>query len=228
MADEQYRWLDRDAAERLLRGEPLAKPSTPSRPATRPNGSPRAALERPGRADPRRAPELPGEDAAVAAFRTARGGSRTARAVSAGPDGRSRDEPTRRRGPRPHRRPPPRAGRAAWPRPARSGWSPRWPAAMLGGVAVAAGRGAGAVRRRRTGHPARRRRRRRRRTARCLAVADGAPGDGHARGDATPAARRHRRGDGTGGDGKSRRHDPGPRRDRRAVRGEVAGVTCLP
>jgi hypothetical protein len=70
MADEQYRWLDRDMAERLLRGEPPGTAVT-------------ARAERLARALdaltaglcpelPADEPELPGEAAALAAFRKVR------------------------------------------------------------------------------------------------------------------------------------------------------------
>ncbi|WP_406310991.1 extensin [Streptomyces thermoviolaceus] len=72
MADEQYRWLDRDTAERLLRGEP---PGTADTAVT-------ARAERLARAldsltaglcpEPPADEELPGEAAALAAFRKAR------------------------------------------------------------------------------------------------------------------------------------------------------------
>ncbi|WDV54052.1 hypothetical protein PV963_28670 [Streptomyces coeruleorubidus] len=69
MADEQYWWLDRETAERLLSGEPLeavdgAAPGEAERLA--------AALRALSVSPPPTSEELPGEAAAMAAFRTAR------------------------------------------------------------------------------------------------------------------------------------------------------------
>ncbi|MBN0044380.1 hypothetical protein JS756_09695 [Streptomyces actuosus] len=72
MADEQYRWLDRDTAERLLRGEPLDAVDADARDEAERLAEALGALS----ATP--APtstELPGEAAALAAFRAARAGS---------------------------------------------------------------------------------------------------------------------------------------------------------
>ncbi|MEV7560129.1 hypothetical protein [Streptomyces sp. NPDC089795] len=79
MADERNRWLDEAAAEKLLRGEPVEPvgPAADQR-AREEAARLRAALDVLGGVN---APlpagaELPGEAAAVAAFRTARGGTR--------------------------------------------------------------------------------------------------------------------------------------------------------
>ncbi|WP_052310340.1 hypothetical protein [Streptomyces viridochromogenes] len=69
MADEQYRWLDRETAERLLNGEPLeavdgAAPERAERLAR--------TLDALSASPPLTSEELPGEAAAMAAFRTAR------------------------------------------------------------------------------------------------------------------------------------------------------------
>ncbi|MER7402012.1 hypothetical protein ABT373_05845 [Streptomyces sp. NPDC000070] len=69
MADEQYWWLDRETAERLLSGEPLeavdgATPGDAERLA--------AALRALSASPPPTSEELPGEAAAMAAFRKAR------------------------------------------------------------------------------------------------------------------------------------------------------------
>lgn len=71
MADERNRWLDRAAADRLLRGEP-AEPVGPSAdPHAREEAARlRAALDALAEPPPARG-ELPGEAAAVAAFRAA-------------------------------------------------------------------------------------------------------------------------------------------------------------
>ncbi|MFJ8358898.1 hypothetical protein [Streptomyces sp. NPDC093984] len=69
MADEQDRWLDRDAAERLLRGEPPAPVDADARARAERLAEALAALA----ATPSpTSEELPGEEAAVAAFRAAR------------------------------------------------------------------------------------------------------------------------------------------------------------
>lgn len=69
MADEQDRWLDRDAAERLLRGEPPAPVDAEVRARAERLAEALAAL---AAAPASTSEELPGEEAAVAAFRAAR------------------------------------------------------------------------------------------------------------------------------------------------------------
>ena len=84
MADDRYGWLDADAAERLLRGEPVVPGGAPETPHQQEQGARDAetaarldALLRSLRhqGSPRRPADraLPGEEAAVAAFRAARG-----------------------------------------------------------------------------------------------------------------------------------------------------------
>ncbi|MFJ6478694.1 hypothetical protein ACIQK6_00910 [Streptomyces sp. NPDC091682] len=79
MADERNRWLDEAAAEKLLRGEPV-EPVGPAADQRARNEAARlrAALDALGgvKGPLPAGTELPGEDAAVAAFRTARGGAR--------------------------------------------------------------------------------------------------------------------------------------------------------
>ncbi|MPY35786.1 extensin, partial [Streptomyces adustus] len=136
MADEQYRWLDREAAERLLRGEPLA----PAVDATVRDRAGRLAETLGALSTAPAAPdstELPGEAAAMAAFRAARGAERPAvgrraRTAASG----SADAGLVRLG-----RPAPAAGRFRWGRPVRLGLSAALAAGMVGGVAVAAGTG---------------------------------------------------------------------------------------
>lgn len=88
MADEQYAWLDKEAAEKLLRGEPVdpadGRPCQDAeRLAAALGDAARTALPATG--------ELPGEAAALAAFRAApaapphRHGPRTARARTTRP-----------------------------------------------------------------------------------------------------------------------------------------------
>ncbi|EGX54587.1 hypothetical protein SZN_37201, partial [Streptomyces zinciresistens K42] len=69
MADEQYRWLDRETAERLLRGESLEAVD----PADRDQAERLAKTLEALTAEPSlNSTELPGEAAALAAFRMAR------------------------------------------------------------------------------------------------------------------------------------------------------------
>ncbi|TSB23206.1 hypothetical protein FNJ62_15510, partial [Streptomyces benahoarensis] len=63
MADDRYNWLDNDAAERLLRGEPVGTTAHGAQELAR-------LLDDAAPAGPGPAP-LPGEEAAVAAFRRA-------------------------------------------------------------------------------------------------------------------------------------------------------------
>ncbi|MET7642806.1 hypothetical protein ABZS83_03965 [Streptomyces sp. NPDC005426] len=152
MADEQYEWLDKEAAEKMLRGEPVD-------PA---DGRPRqeaerlaTALDAVARTARPAAGELPGEAAALAAFRAARRPAPRTPAVPAPADsaGRGRSAgaggsaasgmlaPVRIRpagsgeaspsGPRPLR----------WSRPLRFGLVASLACCAIGGVAVAAGTG---------------------------------------------------------------------------------------
>ncbi|MEV1024450.1 hypothetical protein [Streptomyces sp. NPDC050264] len=153
MADEHDTWLDRDAAERLLRGEPLrAVTDDDIRRARRLVSTFDALTALPAGPDG----ELPGEDAALKAFREAgavsavddavdRSGTVTARTDRAGRSGRSI-------GPGPHRIGATGAlggaepGRGAvggprWGRPVRFGLAAALAACMAGGVAVGAGTG---------------------------------------------------------------------------------------
>ncbi|MCJ1677714.1 hypothetical protein MTF65_10255 [Streptomyces sp. APSN-46.1] len=76
MADERNRWLDEAAADRLLRGESVAPVADPLAQAEA--ARLRAALDAlaPSAPHPAAGPELPGEAAALAAFRAAHGGIR--------------------------------------------------------------------------------------------------------------------------------------------------------
>ncbi|MEU1433511.1 hypothetical protein ABZ438_05395 [Streptomyces sp. NPDC005786] len=156
MADEQHEWLDKEAAEKMLRREPV----DPS------DGRPRheaerlaAALDAVARTARPAAGELPGEAAALAAFRAARGSAPRTAALSA-PADRARAARTTgaddsaesgmlapvhirpagsgtpagaadSRGPRPMR----------WSRPIRFGLVASLACCAIGGVAVAAGTG---------------------------------------------------------------------------------------
>ncbi|MER5259247.1 MULTISPECIES: hypothetical protein [unclassified Streptomyces] len=134
MADEDYRWLDRDAAERLLSGESIDGTDDHAQEQAAQLAKALAALaadDRAGSVVPADvSSELPGEAAALAAFREARGPkARTASTrVGAGETvhiGRSAAP----------RRP------ARWARPLRYGLAAVFAGCMIGGVAVAAGTG---------------------------------------------------------------------------------------
>ncbi|MFF4348168.1 hypothetical protein [Streptomyces sp. NPDC001530] len=138
MADEQYRWLDRDAAERLLRGEPLEAVDADTRgQADRLAEALGALAVEPALSSA----ELPGEAAALAAFRTART-TRSDETAQLGRRGRAHpathasDAGLVRLG-----RPAAGDRRTRWARPTRFGIAAALAAGMIGGVAVAAGTG---------------------------------------------------------------------------------------
>ncbi|MEU3487581.1 hypothetical protein [Streptomyces massasporeus] len=142
MADEQYRWLDRETAERLLSGEPPGAVEGAGRDQAEHLARTLGALSA---TPPLTSDELPGEAAAMAAFRKARaeradaaaalaatGGSDTAGVPDAGlvrigTPGDSGTGTSR----------PPR-----WARPARLALAAVLAVGMVGGVALAAGTGA--------------------------------------------------------------------------------------
>ncbi|MFD1273874.1 hypothetical protein ACFQ51_25785 [Streptomyces kaempferi] len=138
MADEDYRWLDREAAERLLRGEPLETVDAGTKERVERLTEALASLvaePAPGGA------ELPGEAAALAAFRAARASRDGVPAqLAAGRDPRaaahSADAGLVRLG-----SPGPGGHRARWGRPVRFGLAAVLAVGMIGGVAVAAGTG---------------------------------------------------------------------------------------
>ncbi|MEU3842460.1 hypothetical protein AB0E88_20815 [Streptomyces sp. NPDC028635] len=125
MADEQYRWLDRETAERLLRGEPLdAVPADAREEAerlARALGELSAVPEKTGTG-------LAGEDAALAAFRVAR--TAHAGGAHASDNGVVRIGAGR-----------PAGRRSRWGRPLRLALCAVVAAGTVGGVAVAAGTG---------------------------------------------------------------------------------------
>ncbi|WP_420035249.1 hypothetical protein ACN2WE_25330 [Streptomyces sp. cg28] len=134
MADEHDKWLDRDAAERVLRGEPLeAVDDHDARRAGRLTGTLDALSALP----PRPGGELPGEEAALKAFREARAESAVDAAVTSvtsvgavAGSGRHRAGAAVT---------PP--GTRLWGRPVRFGLVAAVAACMVGTVAVAAGTG---------------------------------------------------------------------------------------
>lgn len=134
MADEQHEWLDADAAEMLLRGESVESVDDHARTGARRLEAALLALRSSGPTDG----ELPGEAAALAAFRELSGGRERA-AGAAGPAALAgREAPhTVRIGAAqaaPRRRP-------RWTRPARYGLAVSLAGCALGGVAVAGGTG---------------------------------------------------------------------------------------
>lgn len=128
MADERHEWLDGDAAERLLRGEG----AEPGDERARAEAAELAGLLRSLRGPEQATTELPGEAAALAAFREARAGSASATADEAlgvvrighVKDGAGVAAPRRRRF-----------------APVRLGIAAAVACCTLGGVAVAAGTG---------------------------------------------------------------------------------------
>jgi hypothetical protein len=136
MADQQDKWLNRVTAERLLRGESLEAVDASARDQAERLADTLGALS--AAATPAAA-ELPGEEAALAAFRKARESAEDARTGAAGwqgGGGRNADAGLFRigAGSRP-------AGAPGWARPARLGLAAALTVGMLGGVAVAAGTG---------------------------------------------------------------------------------------
>ncbi|MER5942206.1 hypothetical protein ABT121_33430 [Streptomyces sp. NPDC001928] len=137
MADEQYRWLDRETAERLLRGESLEAVDAADR-----DEAERLAktLEALTVETPLTSQELPGEAAALAAFRAACA-ARSEAGATVG-DGPARPAPETADVPlvqlggsaRALRRP-------RWARPVRLGLAAALAVGMVGGITVAAGTG---------------------------------------------------------------------------------------
>ncbi|MFV0128154.1 hypothetical protein ACLGI4_10615 [Streptomyces sp. HMX112] len=136
MADERDEWLDQDAAERLLRGEPVDAADDHAREQARRLTEALEAVRAP---HPLPSGELPGEEAALAAFREAREarGTRDARAGGSGARPAvatsGADLGAVRLKPRPRQ--------VRWARPARWGLAVSLAGLAVGGVAVAAGTG---------------------------------------------------------------------------------------
>jgi hypothetical protein len=137
MADERYEWLDRDAAERLLRGEPVEAADEHAR-----NQAARLSRELYGMGRPSHSGyldggEMPGEAAALAAFRKSRADADVPAgdmlgAVRLAPSTR----PASTRPASTHRAP-----RTIFARPVRFGLAAAVAGCALGGVAVAASTG---------------------------------------------------------------------------------------
>ncbi|MEU3980399.1 hypothetical protein AB0F77_09850 [Streptomyces sp. NPDC026672] len=140
MADEQYQWLNRDTAERLLRGESLEAVDAAAREQAERLAKALGSLSVEA-AGPE--VELPGEEGALAAFRKAReaaAGERAETGVRTAPGARrsgsaarSSDAGLVRLG-----RPDRTARRPRWTRPLRLALTAVLAAGTLGGVAVAA------------------------------------------------------------------------------------------
>ncbi|MFI8350406.1 extensin [Streptomyces sp. NPDC085596] len=128
MADEHDKWLDGETSERLLRGEPLGTVDAGARDRAGRLAGMLGALAAQG--SPALG-ELPGEKAALAAFRDARVTVPGERAYGYGGDAG-----VVRIG-----APAPVARRSRWGRPVRLGLAAALAAGTLGGVAVAAGSG---------------------------------------------------------------------------------------
>ncbi|MGW5476060.1 hypothetical protein [Streptomyces sp. NPDC004008] len=141
MADEQYRWLNGDAAERLLRGEPLDAIDDDAQEQAARLAETLASL---AVTPPLTSEELPGEAAALAAFRAARTGADQAREAYGRLDAghaeyaahQGADAGLVRLG-----RPAANGRGRRWGRPLRFGLAAALAAGMIGGVAVAAGTG---------------------------------------------------------------------------------------
>ncbi|MGW2344575.1 hypothetical protein [Streptomyces sp. NPDC001661] len=134
MADEHDKWLNRDAADRLLRGEAPAVSGDDARRADRLTSALHALTEVPTGPEG----ELPGEDAALKAFRETRAVTAVNGAVNEAASAPARPGRARRSA----RSAPKASGRRlGWGRPARLGAVAAFAACMVGGVAVAAGTG---------------------------------------------------------------------------------------
>ncbi|WP_050515342.1 hypothetical protein [Streptomyces rimosus] len=128
MADDRYDWLDEEAAERLLRGEPAGSPDGVGAAELT------ALLNAAASAGRSTAPDeaLPGEEAALAAFRQARAAASAAPGSSAATPELGTVRAPRGAGP---------AARPRFGRPLRRGFMVALAGCALGGVAVAAGVG---------------------------------------------------------------------------------------
>ncbi|MEU6623111.1 hypothetical protein ABZ926_20405 [Streptomyces litmocidini] len=142
MADERYQWLDQEAAERLLRGEPVEAVDDRAR-AEAARLAEALGTARVPAVPPAARTELPGEAAALAAFRkataeraAAAGASATAGATGPAPAGPATAGELGR-----IRLAPVTAPARRWGRSLRYGLAAAVAAVTVGGVAVAAGTG---------------------------------------------------------------------------------------
>ncbi|MFI2352564.1 hypothetical protein ACH492_37385 [Streptomyces sp. NPDC019443] len=132
MADERYEWLDREAAERLLRGEPVEAADEHARIQAARLSRELYGMGRPSHSGYLDGGEMPGEAAALAAFRKSRA---DADAPAGDMLGTVRLTPSTRSAST-HRAP-----RTIFARPVRFGLVAAVAGCALGGVAVAAGTG---------------------------------------------------------------------------------------
>lgn len=133
MADEQYRWLDRETAELLLRGESLETVDAAARDEAERLAKTLGELQpQPSSA------ELPGEAAALAAFRAARGTAGESTPAEQDTTGRHPNARNSDAGLFRIAASAPAARRSRWGRPTRYGLTAAVAAGMLGGVAFAA------------------------------------------------------------------------------------------
>ncbi|MFF9027702.1 hypothetical protein [Streptomyces iakyrus] len=142
MADEQYRWLDRETAERLLSGEPPGAVEGAGRDEAEHLARTLGALSA---KPPLTSDELPGEAAAVAAFRKARAeraDATAARAATGGQDAAGITDAGLVRIGSPGGGGGGTARRPRWARPARFALAAVLAVGMAGGVALATGTGA--------------------------------------------------------------------------------------
>ncbi|APE23502.1 MULTISPECIES: hypothetical protein [Streptomyces] len=133
MADERYQWLDQEAAERLLRGEPVDLADDLARSRAERLAEALDAARTPAVPPAARA-ELPGEAAALAAFRKATAARADVTPLPAA--GRTEHADLGR-----VRLAPVTARRRRWGRSVRYGLAAAVAAVTVGGVAVAAGTG---------------------------------------------------------------------------------------
>ncbi|WP_369146087.1 hypothetical protein [Streptomyces sp. R44] len=134
MADERYQWLDQEAAERLLRGEPVEAVDDRAR-AQAERLAEALGTARVPAVPPAARTELPGEAAALAAFRKATA-ERAAAATASASAGRTGAADLGR-----VRLAPVTAPARRWGRSVRYGLAAAVAAVTVGGVAVAAGTG---------------------------------------------------------------------------------------
>ncbi|MFC8140553.1 hypothetical protein ACFUKV_02090 [Streptomyces paradoxus] len=142
MADEQYRWLDRETAERLLSGEPPEAVDGAGRDQAEQLARTLGALSA---KPPLTSDELPGEAAAVAAFRKARAeraDATAARSATGGQDAAGITDAGLVRIGTPGGSGGGTARSPRWARPARFALAAVLAVGMAGGVALATGTGA--------------------------------------------------------------------------------------
>ncbi|MFJ4358470.1 hypothetical protein ACIP25_19550 [Streptomyces massasporeus] len=142
MADEQYRWLDRETAERLLSGEPPGAVEGAGRDQAEHLARTLGALSA---TPPLTSDELPGEAAAMAAFRKARAeraDAAAALAATGGSDAAGVPDAGLVRIGTPGDRGTGTSRPPRWARPARLALAAVLAVGMVGGVALAAGTGA--------------------------------------------------------------------------------------